>query len=466
VHTRPGGQLVVDVYPTNLTETLLLSGYTAEVWQDPALGAADLAASVATIYRGEAETRGVSAVMGAGNIASITPLDILYALVAEGRTVIAKLSPVNGYLEPFLTDAFAEFIAEDWVRLVQGDGATGEQIVTHPKVRAVHVTGSAATHDAIVFGTGPDAAEARAAGTSRLSKPVTAELGGVTPTIVVPGSWTDRDLRFQAEHIATQKLHNAGHNCIATQVVILPADWPQADAFAAHLEAALTRIPARDQYYPGSDDRHAAILAAAPTSRQLGASAPGRLLAELDATADEPAFQNEAFGTFLGIVRLPGATDDYLRAATDFANDRLAGTLGANVLVDPKTAKTNAAALDAAIADLRYGSIAVNAWAGVGFLLGRATWGAFPGATPADIQSGTGIVHNAYLFGRAQKTVVRAPFRPFPHSVLSGQLTLAPKPPWFVTNRTAATTSARLTHFAARPNVLKLAGVFASALRG
>ena len=75
--------------------------------------------------------------------------------------------------------------------------------------------------------------------------PAAAELGGVSPIIVVPGRWSAADLRFQAEHIATMRLHNAGHNCIAGQVVILSADWPQRNAFLKELRRALAAAPAR-----------------------------------------------------------------------------------------------------------------------------------------------------------------------------------------------------------------------------
>ena len=54
---------------------------------------------------------------------------------------------------------------------------------------------------------------------------MTSELGGVGPTIVVPGPWTDADIEFQAEHILTMKLHNAGSNCVAAQVLVLPREW-------------------------------------------------------------------------------------------------------------------------------------------------------------------------------------------------------------------------------------------------
>jgi aldehyde dehydrogenase (NAD(P)+) len=53
------------------------------------------------------------------------------------------------------------------------------------------------------------------------------------------------------------------------------------------------------------------------------------------------------------------------------------------------------------------------------------------------VRSGIGVVHNSYLFDRAQKSVVWAPFAPFPRSLFGYGATLLPKPPWFVTNRLA-----------------------------
>ena len=118
------------------------------------------------------------------------------------------------------------------------------------------------------------------------------------------------------------------------------------------------------------------------------------------------------------------------------------------------------------LARLRYGTIAVNAWTGVGFLLPQAVWGAYPGHTLADVQSGIGKVHNALLFSRPQKTVVTGPFAPFPRSLLLGETHTAPKPPWFVTNETGATTAQRWTELVADPSPLNLPGLEASALRG
>ena len=69
------------------------------------------------------------------------------------------------------------------------------------------------------------------------------------------------------------------------------------------------------------------------------------------------------------------------------------------------------AEVEQAIADLRYGTICINAWSGVGYFATSTTWGAFPGHDRSDIQSGTGVVHNTYLFDKPQKSVLWAPFR-------------------------------------------------------
>ena len=117
----------------------------------------------------------------------------------------------------------------------------------------MHITGATATFDAIVWGTGAPAARRRREGRPQLNKPITAELGGVSPIIVVPGTWTDADLRYQAEHIVTMRLYNSGHNCMAGQVVLVSSDWPQRDAFLAALRSAFDDAPDRPIWYPHSD---------------------------------------------------------------------------------------------------------------------------------------------------------------------------------------------------------------------
>ena len=68
-------------------------------------------------------------------------------------------------------------------------------------------------------------------GAPALSKVVTGELGCVTPYIVTPGEWSRADLEYHAGAVATGKSHNAGHNCLAAEILITAADWPQRQEF-------------------------------------------------------------------------------------------------------------------------------------------------------------------------------------------------------------------------------------------
>nr|MDQ2681797.1 aldehyde dehydrogenase [Candidatus Eremiobacteraeota bacterium] len=191
-----------------------------------------------------------------------------------------------------------------------------------------------------------------------------------------------------------------------------------------------------------------------------------RTLLHADPDAQDPLFANEAFCATLGVVQLPGDASAFLNGAVVFANERLRGTLGANIIIHPTTERRLGEQFESAIAALHYGCIAVNAWTGVGYFIAEAPWGAYPGHTLADIQSGIGVVHNSHLFSKSQKTVVRAPFYPFPRGLTHGSFALLPKPPWFITNKTADQTGRALCRFEANPSALRVLPILAAALRG
>ena len=190
------------------------------------------------------------------------------------------------------------------------------------------------------------------------------------------------------------------------------------------------------------------------------------LVAGLDPDAEQYGFQNEFFAPAMVTTSLPGEAGEFLQRAVDFCNDKLYGTLSVNLIVHPKTRRQLGADFDRAIAALRYGGVGINAWAAAAFLIARAAWGAYPGHSYTDVQSGIGVVHNALMFDKPLKTVVSAPFHPFPRSIPSGENTLLPKPPWFLTNKTSESTARQLTEFVAAPSAAKLPALFASALRG
>lgn len=458
----PGGRTAVRVLPSTLQEFVLLNGFRADVWTTPGVSADQVRERAGLDLRRGYPDRGVGVVLGAGNITSIAPLDVIYELVAYGRPSVLKLNPILADLMTVLSQALWPLIRKGYLRIVQGGAAEGEYLTSHPGIDHVHITGSAATHDAIVWGTGEQGEQRKASGEPKLRVPITSELGGVSPVIVVPGEWSNADLRFQAENIATMRLHNSGHNCIAAQVVLLSADWPQRDEFLAALRQALAAAPARGPWYPGADAR------ISDAARRPGAQALGsdRVLVQVS-SADEQEWVEgtEVFAAVLGVVDVPGTGSDFLSNAVAHANDRLAGTLGANVIVDPTT-RRGLSDFEEQLAQLRYGTIGVNVWTGFGFLTAGASWGGFPGADLREVASGIGVVHNARLIDDVERTVVRGPFRPFPRSVLHGEWSLFPKPPWFVTARTAAATGRSLARYAARESWSRMPAVFVDAFRG
>ncbi len=468
VHTRPNGQVVVDVFPVTAYDRLLLNGYRAQVWIEPGFTAAQTRRDAAKMYRGAGyEQPGVALVLGAGNVGAITTLDVLDQLFARGNVCVVKMNPVNDYLGPFYEEIFSEFVSSGWLRFVYGAADVGGYLAHHPKVDSVHMTGSSTTYDAIVWGDDAEAAARKADNTPILNKPISAELGGITPVIVVPGEWSDADMRFQAEHIATTKLNNAGHNCVATQIVVISRDWPLADKLVAEVRRVMREVEPRRTYYPHSDDKTDKACAGMSGVALLSSDKSRAIIPDLDPQSAASILRDEVFAGVLGIVRLPGATArEFLPNAVEFANDVLPGTLGASLIIDPATRKANAAAFDEAISTMRYGDIGVNVWSGLNFLLGYTPWGPFPGQTPQNIGSGTGVVHNAFLLQHVQKTIAEIPFRPSPRALLHGEWTISPKPVFFITNKTTETTVRRLVQFLVHGNATALPGIFASALRG
>ena len=264
IDEAPGGRRRAHTFPLNGTEKFLLSGFTGEVWFEPGVTADQARQEAGLAQLTPTQSGGVGLVLGAGNVTSIPVADVLYELFAHNRVALLKVNPTQDALVPVFERALAPLIEPGLVRIVRGGAATGAYLTSHPRIAHVHITGSAATFDAIVWGastgspTGGDAATSEGAGAGRepkLQVPITAELGGVSPIIVVPGDWSAADLKYQAEHVATMRLVNAGHNCIAGQVVILSSDWPQRADFLRELHNAYAAAPERPVWYPRSDER-------------------------------------------------------------------------------------------------------------------------------------------------------------------------------------------------------------------
>lgn len=82
-------------------------------------------------------------------------------------------------------------------------------------------------------------------GEPKLQKPIGAELGCVTPYVIVGGDWTQEELEYHAKQVVSGATQNAGHNCLTTEIVMTCKDWPQREAFMNALRKVLAETPNR-----------------------------------------------------------------------------------------------------------------------------------------------------------------------------------------------------------------------------
>ncbi len=470
VRTLPDGRTVAQVFPMNLMDKLTLGGVSAEVWIEPGKPATQGRA-----YREPKPPHGkVALVLGAGNVSSIPPMDVLYKLFVEDEVVLLKMNPVNEHSGPRLEEAFKALVDDGYLAVIYGGADVGAYAAAHPSVDTLHVTGSDRTYDAIVWGgTEEERLANKASGKRKNERPFSAELGCVTPVIVVPGPWSSADIEYQARHVASMVAQNASFNCNAAKVLVTARGWLQRDAFLEALHRELAKTPRRKAYYPGAEARYKGFVDHYPRAMRLGPEAvdehtlPWTVLPDVPPKEGEYALTNEAFCGVLAEVTLDlseakgGFTRDaspdpakFLEKAVTFANERCWGTLSCTLLVHPSTEEAHGAAVERAISELRYGGIGINCWPGLIYGLVSATWGAYPGHPPEDIRSGAGVVHNSHLFDHPEKSVVRSRWKS------------APKLPYFADHRNMRQLGERLTRFEASPSWGKLLSVAVAAMKG
>jgi len=454
-----GSRTLVDILPRNANERVLFPFWRVEARLDREVPERDVLTALPELVRPKGE---VALVLGAGNVTSIGVVDALQQCLSEGRACVLKLSPVNDYLGPLLELALAPLVARGWFAFAYGGRDVGETLVAHPLVDRVHVTGALETHEAIVWGPPAERQARKARGDPLLKKPATSELGNVSPVLVVPGRYEDREIEHAARSIVGTFVFNAAFNCNATKLVVTPRGWPLRQKLIDAMARVLEGVPPRFAYYPGALEKYRRFSQAGGRLASFGAGdergvVPWALVTDLDAERSEDVFRDEPFCAVLSEVPV-GSGDplEFLAQATTFVNDRVWGTLNAMLIVpaaverDPATA----AALERALDALRYGSVCVNVWPAAAYGLGTLPWGGHPSDTLENVQSGIGWGHNALLLRHVEKTVLRAPLLPFP------------KPLWYPDHRTRAELARRFADFSAAHGPLKLANLAAAALRG
>ncbi|MEL6864163.1 MAG: aldehyde dehydrogenase family protein [Bacteroidota bacterium] len=336
---------------------------------------------------------GIIAISGAGNYSS--SLEMAMALFLENKAVIHKAHQLNEASDLIWEKIFAPLIKRK--ALVFCDADQGRALSQLEGLHSIYFTGSTGVARAI-----QKAAKA----------PLISECGGNNPCIILPGHWTDKEIRHQAIQIASIGKLNGGAACGRPQTIVTSKSWPQRTAFLDALKKALAEETyACGSYYPGVDKTHAKFLDHQPTAEIIqpenGKYPKSDVLLIRDVALDDFAIQNEAFCQIFSEIQLDTTDDinDFITQATDFCNHQLLGTLGCMILATPSTLEKHEDRIHQAIRELNYGGIALNTVPPNIWLNAYLTWGGC-GETSENLVSGIGNFGNALNFDNIVKSVL------------------------------------------------------------
>ena len=458
--SNPDGQVIFRTFPQTNWDRAIFLNVTGDVWIKPGINAEEALTGKASRYSDPEYQGKVSLVLGGGNSSMLPVCDTFHKLFVDLQVVVLKMNPVNAHLGPLIEKGLQSFIERGFVTLAYGGAETGAYICNHPLVEEMHMTGSDKTYEAVVFGGGIEGRRRKQERKPLNTKPFTAELGNITPVIVVPGPWKAGDIAEYAKHLGTWLMANAGFACLTPRVIIQHNSWPQRMDLTNAIREELAHYPNRKAYYPGAFDIHSDFLTVHPDALLFGdpkeGQLPWTLIPDVDpAKHDDICFRREGFGGITAEVGLDAETiEGYLTKAVDFANNTLWGSLCAILIVHPKSLRdpTVAAAIERAIADLQYGTVSVNMLAFYSSYFMVCPWGAFPGHDIYDIQSGMGKNFNFGMLDQVEKVVVRAPFRRID--------------PLTIRAKRAHVFAKKMTNFEASPSWLKLVDLMWSAITG
>jgi len=374
------------------------------------------------------------AILGPGNFEC--PNDILTKLFVQRHVVVYKPHPLNfDATIKFFKVLFKPLIDDGYLTLLETtDIQTGANLLNHKDIDEAMMTGGALSYDKIVWGnTNDEIVKNKQSGQKKFTKPFDAELGAASPWIIVPGTWTAKEMAHNANYLVASKSFNSGHVCASPQTVVVDQDWPQKKEFYDAVKVAFGKIEkAMPYYYPGTNDRNNDFINHYSKDRQVetlsvkGEENKGENKKDASwhvffgVKLDSHAVRTECFGNCMAIVELPTKNDPsaFMKSATKFANDSAFGSLSLTVIIDPKTEAAHKNDFDDMISNLEWGSIGINEWATVTLQRPGLTWGAFPKHKTDDIQSGMGIIHNSYLYENVQKSVVKGVWMSPTHTLI------------------------------------------------
>ncbi len=425
------------VFPNNFLEQIFFPFISAEVKFNKNIDFKEIEK-----YRGFSmrynHEPSISLILGAGNVSCIPLLDAIFHMVTKRSVVYIKLNPVNDYLLPVYEKVFKNFIERGYMVITKGSVDESKYMVNHKGIDHIHLTGSDETYELIVYGRKLNENEKKLKTLKKTNtKSFSSELGNVTPIVIHPGKWTNSEINFQARKIVTAKLNNGGFNCISAQVVVLPENWKYTEKLINAIKYYLKKVDDRYSYYPNSIDllnklekdkhyqRHNELSCATPhLSREIKSYSKYET--------------SEVWGTSIYFKKLDSTDDlDFSKKAIDYCNNSLWGNLGASVIIKNHKRKGIKEITESYVNNMKYGTIAINEWSALGFIIPSLPWGGYPGNKDNDIQSGQDFVHNSLFFESALNGVVYSKFR----------MSRLIDPLWFVTNKKGKKVFKNLTYF-------------------
>ena len=252
---------------------------------------------------------GVVLVIGPWNYPFFLCMSPVVAAVAAGNGVVIKPSELAPATSELIARLVPQYLDPEAVRVVEGAADVTQDLLSQG-------------FDHALFTGGTEIGRKIMAAAAPTLTPVTLELGGKSPVLVLP----DADLDVTARRIAWTKLLNSGQTCIAPDYVL--ADR----AIARELTEKIVATIAKGRADQTTDslrivnerqfDRLVSLLATT-TGKVVAGGGSDRSTLSIDATVivdpapDDPVMADEIFGPILPIITV-GSTEE----AVAFVNSR------------------------------------------------------------------------------------------------------------------------------------------------
>ena len=252
---------------------------------------------------------GVVLVIGPWNYPFFLCMSPVVAAIAAGNAVVLKPSELAPATSELMARLIPLYLDREAVRVVEGAADVTQDLMSQG-------------FDHALFTGGTEIGRKIMAAAAPTLTPVTLELGGKSPVLVLP----DADLDVTARRIAWTKLLNSGQTCIAPDYIL--ADRSIAKELTDKIVATIAKFRA-DQKDPSlrivnerQFDRLVSILSATEGTVVTGGGSDRATLSieptvVVDPAPDDAVMADEIFGPILPIITV-GSTDE----AVAFVNAR------------------------------------------------------------------------------------------------------------------------------------------------